>query len=378
MSGATPVTEITATPQYTGTVTWVPDHNPFQGPVVYTATITLTAKPGFTLSGVTTNFFTVAGATATNPANSGVVTAVFPATAAPAAVSIKAIPGVTAPVTGATPVTAITETAQYTGTVSWSPASSTFTGPVVYTATITLTAKPGFTLSGVTANFFTVAGATTVSNAANSGVVTAAFPATAAPAVVSIKAIPGVTPPVLGATPVSAITETAQYTGTVIWVPSEDPFTDATVYTATITLTAKPGFTLSGVTADFFTVAGATTVSNAANSGVVTAAFPATASLSVVSVKAIPGVTPPVTGANPATTITETSQYTGTVKWAPPDNPFGGPQVYTATITLTPKFGYTLTGVTANFFTVAGATTVINAASSGLVTATFPTTVDPS
>jgi hypothetical protein len=378
VSGATPVNAITETAQYTGTVSWAPAHNPFEGPVVYTATITLIPKAGYTLSGVDANFFTVAGATATNPANSGVVTAVFPATAAPTAVSIKAIPGVTPPVTGATPVTAITETAQYTGTVSWSPASSTFTGPVVYTATITLTAKPGFTLSGVTANFFTVAGATTMSNAANSGVVTAAFPATAAPAVVSIKAIPGVTPPVLGATPVTAISETAQYTGTVIWVPSENPFTDATVYTATITLTAKPGFTLSGVTGNFFTVAGATTMSNAANSGVVTAAFPATAPLSAVSIKAIPGVTPPVTGATPVTTITETSQYTGTVTWAPSDDPFGGPQVYVATITLTPKFGYTLTGVTVNFFTVAGATAVSNAANSGLVTATFPTTADPS
>ena len=188
---------------------------------------------------------------------------------------------------------------------------------MVYTATITLAAKPGFTLSGVTANFFTVAGATTVSNAANSGVVTAAFPATSAPAAVNIKAIPGVTPPVLGATPVTAITETAQYTGTVTWVPNHNPFTDATVYTATITLTAKPGFTLTGVTANFFTVAGATTVSNAADSGVVTAVFPTTAPLSAVNIKAIPGVTPPVTGATPVTAITETAQYTGTVTWSP-------------------------------------------------------------
>jgi len=47
---------------------------------VYTATITLTAKEGFTLTGVAADFFTVADATATNPADSGVVTAVFPST----------------------------------------------------------------------------------------------------------------------------------------------------------------------------------------------------------------------------------------------------------------------------------------------------------
>ena len=378
VAGATPVTTISDTAQYTGTVSWLPSDNPFEGPVVYTATITLTAKAGYSFTGVDANFFTVAGAAATNLVNSGVVTAVFPATSALAVVTIKAIPGVTPPVVGATPVTTITETAQYTGTVSWLPASNPFAGPVVYTATITLTAKPGYTLSGVTANSFTVVGATTVTNAVNSGVVTAAFPATSAPAPVSTKAIPGVTPPVLGGTPVTTITATAQYTGTVIWAPPEDPFSDGQVYTAHITLTAKPGYTLSGVAANFFTVAGATSVTNGANSGDVTAVFPATAALSVVNVKAIPGVTPPVTGATPVTTITETAQYTGTVSWAPVDNPFTGPVIYTATITLTAKFGYTFTGVIVDFFTVAGATTVTNAASTGLVTVVFPITVDPS
>lgn len=96
-------------------------------------------------------------------------------------INIAAIPGVTAPVTGATPVTTITETAQYTGTVSWSPAvSNMFVSNTVYTATITLTAKAGFTLTGVTADFFTVAGTTSDTNPANSGVVTAVFPATTA------------------------------------------------------------------------------------------------------------------------------------------------------------------------------------------------------
>jgi hypothetical protein len=97
--------------------------------------------------------------------------------AQPVMINIAAIPGVTAPATGSTPVAAITATAQYTGTVSWSPAATSFSGGTVYTATITLTPKPGFTLMGVPANFFTVAGAT-ATNAAGSGVVTAVFPAT--------------------------------------------------------------------------------------------------------------------------------------------------------------------------------------------------------
>ena len=195
-------------------------------------------------------------------------------------VNIAAIPGVTVPVTGQTPVSAITATAQYTGTVVWSPAHSSFEASTAYTATITLTAKSGYTLTGVAADFFTVAGATSVSNAANTGVITAVFPATEASGVdapVSIVAVPGVTPPVTGQTPVSAITETAQYSGTVVWSPAHSSFEASTAYTATITLTAKSGYTLNGVAADSFTVAGATSVSNAADSGVITAVFPATA-----------------------------------------------------------------------------------------------------
>ena len=45
-----------------------------------------------------------------------------------------------------------------------------------YTATITLTAATDYTLTGVAANFFTVAGSSTDTNPVNSGVVTAVFP----------------------------------------------------------------------------------------------------------------------------------------------------------------------------------------------------------
>ena len=89
-------------------------------------------------------------------------------------VSINAI-GVTAPVQGAAPVTEITANEQYTGTVAWNGTPAAFAYNTAYTATITLTAKSGYTLEGVPADFFTVAGAQSVSNAANSGVVTATF-----------------------------------------------------------------------------------------------------------------------------------------------------------------------------------------------------------
>ena len=42
--------------------------------------------------------------------------------------------------------------------------------------------------------------------------------------VINIAAIPGVTPPNYGETPVTTITETDQYTGTVSWLPENDTF----------------------------------------------------------------------------------------------------------------------------------------------------------
>ena len=134
----------------------------------------------------------VAGATAytitaTNATGSATATFTLTVTAVPIVISVAAIAGVTAPVTGATPVSTTTAGTGYTGTVTWSGSPATFASETTYTATITLTATSGYTLTGVSANFFTVAGATAVTNLANAGVITAAFPATAkAPAAVAI------------------------------------------------------------------------------------------------------------------------------------------------------------------------------------------------
>jgi outer membrane protein OmpA-like peptidoglycan-associated protein len=97
----------------------------------------------------------------------------------PRVVSVPAIGGVTVPATGGTPVSTVTAANGYTGTVTWSPTGSPFAASTAYTATITLTAASSYTLTGVTANFFTVAGATSVTHSANSGVITAVFPVTA-------------------------------------------------------------------------------------------------------------------------------------------------------------------------------------------------------
>ena len=286
-------------------------------------------------------------------------------------ITLMAIPGITPPSLGDTPVTNL-DSSQYSGTISWSPSDSTFAAATVYTATITLTPKSGYTLDGVTANSFTVDGASSVTHSANSGVVTAVFPSTSA-ATITLLSIPGVTAPVTDATPVTSVTTNAQYTGTISWSPAHGTFTGSTVYTATITLTPKAGYTLDGVAANSFTVDGASSVTHSANSGVVTAVFPSTSAVTI-TLLAIPGVTAPVTGATPVTSVTTNAQYTGTINWSPAHGAFAGSTVYTATITLTPKAGYTLTGVAANNFTVTGASSVTHSANSGVVTAVFPST----
>jgi hypothetical protein len=107
---------------------------------------------------------------------------------------------------------------------------------------------------------------------------------------ITIMEINGVTPPVAGATPVSSIAETAQYTGTVRWTKINNTaftgnFDYATEYMATIIIAPKAGFTLIGVTAGSFTVPGATLVSYAPHgAGEFAVVFPATAAAPVKTV----------------------------------------------------------------------------------------------
>jgi hypothetical protein len=94
----------------------------------------------------------------------------------------------------------------------------------------------------------------------------------------------------------------------------------------------------------------------------------------------------PVSNAVPRTTAIVNSQFsTGTITWSPAivDNKFAPGTVYTATINITTVVsGFRLSevsagqpGVPANFFKIYGATSVTNAASSGVITAVFPATL---
>ncbi len=82
VTDATPTSSITGTDEYTATIFWNDNPTTFAPGTAYTATITIAPKTNNTLSGIAENFFTVVGATTTNVAGSGVVTAVFPETVA--------------------------------------------------------------------------------------------------------------------------------------------------------------------------------------------------------------------------------------------------------------------------------------------------------
>ncbi|MBR4068213.1 MAG: SH3 domain-containing protein [Clostridia bacterium] len=93
--GGTPVIAVTATDQYTGSVTWnpVPANGVFDASTTYTAQINLTAKPNYTFTGLTPSFFSVSGSTGVSctigsDGSSVTVTAPFPATAAAGAVKL--------------------------------------------------------------------------------------------------------------------------------------------------------------------------------------------------------------------------------------------------------------------------------------------------
>jgi hypothetical protein len=301
---------------------------------------------------------------------------------------------VTAPVKGDVPNITGIDTAEYIGSVAWkndddsSFNGSSFLPGTVYKAVVTLSAKAGFTFAGVAADSFTHTGATSITNAADSGTVTITFPATDLE-IVSLTALNGlITAPVKGNVPVTTGTGTTQYdVSTVEWKnddnsPFSGPsFLPGTVYKAVVTLTAKAGYTFTGVAANSFTYTGATNITNAADSGIVTITFPATGLVTVTPGSLDGLITAPVKGNAPVTTGTGTTQYdVSTVEWKNNnDSSFDGLSflpgtVYKAVVTLSAKSGFTFAGVVADSFTYTGATSITNAADSGIVTITFPET----
>lgn len=94
-----------------------------------------------------------------------------------------------------------------------------------------------------------------------------------------------------------------------------------------------------------------------------------------ISISAIEGVTPPIAGATPVTSITENEEFTGTVSWSTIDGPLLGnfetSTIYAATIILTPKTGFTYGSLGDDFFIVEGSSRTFFEAETGEVNAIF-------
>ena len=211
---------------------------------------------------------------------------------------------------------------------------------------------------------------------------------------ISNNMIFGIQKPVSCQTPSTNIIETSEYFGNPIsWSPAivDSKFAAGTSYTATVVLRARDGYRMLGTPSNFFAVENAqSTTSVVTNTGefagklaTLTVVFPATNPK--ISTSAINGVTVPVNGATPSTSVSATSEYTASLVWKEKSlvdpvtyseftGAFKPSRTYQATITLTPKTGYTLCGVVSNFFSVTGALSYTNTESSGIVTAEFPAT----
>jgi hypothetical protein len=178
-----PVFAISATNEYTAAIKWTDGDGTelktgnFKGEEVYTATVTLKAKDGFTFTGIPVSgsgddafTFDDAGATVSYPAGGGnemVITVLFEETAVAEVTELDLTSRVVKPVLAAEPKTDAFANAQYAGTIAWNVEKLTdgkFDGNTAYIATVTLTAKKGFTFAGIGANSFDYTDAVGVSN----------------------------------------------------------------------------------------------------------------------------------------------------------------------------------------------------------------------
>ena len=346
-----------------------------------------------------------------------------------------AITQLTAPVKNEVPQTEI-ETDEYTATVVWSPeVEDKFGYDTVYTATITITPKTNYTVKGIAENGYTVSGAETVTNEADSATVTAVYSATGSYDTVDTNEF---TKPLeivgwtYGDTP-NAPTATAKY-GTIKYTYStaadgeysEIVPTDAGTYYVKAKVEETDKYTgLESDAVEFvigkkiLTNDNITKIADQTYTGEeikpvievkdgdkilvldtdytvayeknIKASEEAKAKVEMISnnykgtleklftilpktINSAIILTAPVKNGVPQTEI-ETDEYTATVAWSPEvTDKFGYSTVYTATITITPKANYTVKGIAENGYTVSDAETVTNEADSARVTAVYAAT----
>ena len=346
-----------------------------------------------------------------------------------------AITQLTAPVKNEVPQTEI-ETDEYTATVVWSPeVEDKFGYDTVYTAKITITPKTNYTVKGIAENGYTVNGAETVTNEADSATVTAVYSATGIDDTVDTNEF---TKPLeivgwtYGDTP-NAPTASVKY-GTPKYTYSTAADgeyndivpTDAGTYYVKATVEETDKYTgLESDAVEFvigkkiLTNDNITKIADQTYTGEeikpvievkdgdkvlvldtdytvayeknIKASEEAKAKVEMISnnyegtleklftilPKTINSeiiLTAPVKNGVPQTEM-ETNEYTATVVWSPEvTDKFGYSTVYTATITITPKANYAVKGIAENGYTVSGAQTVTNEADSATITAVYAAT----
>ena len=337
-----PQTEI-ETDEYTATVVWSPEvTDKFVYNTVYTATITITPKTNYTVKGIAENGYTVSGAeTVTNETNSATVTAVYSATGSYDTVDtnefIKPLE-IVGWTYGDTP-NAPTATAKY-GTIKYTYSTAAdgeyseivptdagtyyvkakveetdkYTGlesdavefvigkKILTNDNITKIADQKYTGEEIKPVIevkdgdkilvldtdYTVAYEKNINASEGAkvkveiisnnyeGTLEKLF--TILPKTINSAII--LTAPVKNGVPQTEI-ETDEYTATVVWSPEvTDKFGYSTVYTATITITPKANYTVKGIAENGYTVNGAETVTNEADSATITAVYAATGSKS--------------------------------------------------------------------------------------------------
>lgn len=305
------------------------------------------------------------------------------------------------PATGDSIPTAVTEQPEFTGTVAWKDsynngdtfldnAGTMFYPNAIYRAAVTLTAKPGYTFKGTGENSFThqMGAVTNPAGTGSSLTITVRFPKTPKVDDVLVSATnltSMVSMPYRGGSPQTAVDQT-EYSGTVSWETEsggalDGNFAPGTVYRATIALTPKAGYTLSGLIGESFIYTGSQSVRFNVTAGTVAILFGATAGVDADEKITLFDLTDlisvPVHRETPSPNF-DGEQYTGTLAWyytGEPDTPvdaaFDYGKAIKAVITLSPKEGFTLTGLPANAFRHTASTGISNETGSGAITITF-------
>lgn len=285
-------------PQFTGKIAWETENGPFtmkkfQSGAVYKAVVTLTAANGYSFNGVDADRFIHNYGTVTNPAGSNAtaaitITVLFPKTADATDNTITDLDltGLfKAPVKGLTPQTAIPDQKQFTATIAWqtldgAALSGSFVPDTAYRAVLAIEPKSRWTLSDLPGGSFSYAGADVDCDVFGK-TITVSFPKTARAdedTIVNDFSLTALVDfPLSGQTP-PVIVDGDQYTGAIRWFTESNAaltgaFGPLTVYRAELTLTAKTGYTFTGVAGDCFTYTGAREIHNVSGSGNVTVTF---------------------------------------------------------------------------------------------------------